>query len=108
MDKIISISEIEKLIKDNTMLLIYFSGNYCGVCQAVKPKVEELIKNYPNIKLIEINTTKSNEISAHFSIFSIPSVIFYIEGKEVFRKSRYFSIYELEEFISKYYNLYYS
>ena len=101
-------NDIDYLIQNNDMVLLYFSGINCGVCKIIKPKIIELQKKYPNIKSVEIETEKYVEITAQFNVFALPSVIMFIDGKEVIRKIRYMSLVELESIISRYYNLYYS
>ncbi len=96
--------EVEELIRANTMTLIYFGGESCGVCRAVKPKLIELLKNYPKIVSGSVDTEKSIETAAAFSIFTIPVILVFIEGKEIIRAARHFSMLELEEKIARYYS----
>lgn len=107
MQLITSKKEIEYLIGNHNMVLLYFSGSNCGVCKIIKPQIVELIKKYPNIYLFEIETEKHADISAQYDIFTLPSLILFIDGKETIRKLRYMSIVELESIITRYYDLYY-
>lgn len=99
--------DLENAIIENNMVLLYFSSRGCGVCTAVKPKIEVLLKKYPNIKAFEIQSDESLEVSAGYSIFTAPSIILFIDGKEVIRELRFISILELDRKISRYYSLYY-
>ncbi len=98
--------DVDNLISNNDMVILYFSGSDCGVCKIIKPQIIELLKKYPKIKSAEIKTEESIEISAQYNIFTLPSVLMFIDGKEVIRKLRYMSLVELESNISRYYNLY--
>ena len=98
--------DVDNLISNNDMVILYFSGSDWGVCKIIKPQIIALLKKYPKIKSAEIKTEESIEISAQYNIFTLPSVLMFIDGKEVIRKLRYMSLVELESNISRYYNLY--
>jgi thiol-disulfide isomerase/thioredoxin len=102
-----SIFDIENWIKSNDMVLLYFSGTNCGVCRVIKPQVIELLKKYPKIKSAEIELENHPEIAAQYNVFTLPSIIVFIDGKETIRKLRYMSLVDLESNFSRYYDLYY-
>jgi thioredoxin-like negative regulator of GroEL len=100
--------DIDKLIKENGLALLYFGNEDCNVCNALKPKIEEMLEAYPKIKYAEIDVERSLQISADFNIFTIPVVLVFIEGKEIIREARYISIRDLTDKISRYYELFYN
>ncbi|MBW6409903.1 thioredoxin family protein [Clostridium sp. YB-6] len=89
------------------MSVIYFSTNTCGACIILKEKIRELIYDYSNIKMCEVLGDTSIDISAYFNVYSVPIMIFFIDGKEAFRESKYSSIEEIKKKIDRYYNLYF-
>jgi thiol-disulfide isomerase/thioredoxin len=105
MNNINSKEEVENLINNNSMLLIYFGSNNCGVCVDMEPKVEKMLKKYPNIRFIKIDTEKSIKLSTSYNIFTIPAILLFIEGKETIREARHISLQDLDNKISRYYNL---
>lgn len=100
-----SADEIEELIKNNEMVLIYFGNNGCGVCKVMKPKVEVLLQEYPNVKSAYIDTDNSLELSASYNIFSVPAILVFTKSKEIIREARHISLRDLDERINRYYNL---
>ncbi|WP_127836785.1 thioredoxin family protein [Clostridium prolinivorans] len=98
-------SDIEELINNNKIVLLYFGSNNCNVCTAMKPKVKEILEEFPKIKSVQIDVEKSLEISASYEIFTIPAILIFIEGKEIIREARYISIQNLREKIDRYYNM---
>ena len=44
MNKLYGEDEIESLIKNNSMTIIYFTGNSCSACEVIKIKIEEIIE----------------------------------------------------------------
>lgn len=63
--------EIEEFIEDNMISIIYFSGSICGACDAIKEKVLHVIKDYKEVKFLEINAVENKEIAAEYNIFFI-------------------------------------
>ncbi len=103
-----NIDELNKCINDNDAVLVYFSGENCGVCKALQPKIKDTVTdNFPLIKHIYISATIFQETAASLSVFTIPTVIVFFEGKEFIRESRHISISSLIQKIERPYNLFF-
>ncbi|HHT35772.1 MAG: thioredoxin family protein [Candidatus Wallacebacter cryptica] len=105
MELITNLEGVEKLIKEQKLVLLFFGSQDCGVCRDLKPKVETLLEQYPQIRSAYIDTNEFMELAAFHSIFSIPAVLVFIEGKEVIREARYISLRQLQSRIERYYHL---
>jgi len=105
MEKLTSNDEIETFIKENDMTLIYFSTKDCSVCHALLPKVKNMLLKYHNIKSGRVEMTEVLEATGKYSVFTIPTILVFIHGKETIRKSRHLSIYEIEDTIKRYYEM---
>ena len=55
MNKLHNEKEIEELIKNNAMAVVYFTGNSCSACEVIKVKIEEILKRFPRILGGEVN-----------------------------------------------------
>jgi thiol-disulfide isomerase/thioredoxin len=99
-----TLKEFESFISENRAVLFYFSTLDCNVCKVLKPKVEELLtKQFPLIKFVYVNTLNAKELAAQKNIFTVPTILFFFEGKEYLRKSRFVNLDELEDELSRYY-----
>jgi thioredoxin 1 len=100
------INEIQSLIADKTAVLLYFYNDNCAPCKVLRPKVQEMVKEYfPNFELRLINAEKYPATSAEYGVFASPTLLVFIEGKEYIRESKNISINELHEKIERYYNM---
>jgi len=100
------ITEIQNLITDKTAVLLYFYNDNCTPCVILRPKVQELVKDYfPNIELRLINAEQYPASSAHYGVFSSPTLLVFFEGKEYIRESKNISISELHDKIERIYNM---
>lgn len=99
------INELKNTIENSFGTMIYFSGTNCSVCEVLKPKIkEEFSKNFPLINQIYLDDS-SKEIYAHFSVFSVPTIIVFFEGKEFFKVSRNLSVMKFVEDVKRPYFL---
>jgi thioredoxin-like negative regulator of GroEL len=105
MESIKSIEEIKNVIEKSTIALFYFSTENCNVCTTLKPKLELLLESFPEVVSRFINIEKLPETSGMFTIFSVPTFILMIEGKETLRESRNISLIEFKEKLSRYYSM---
>lgn len=102
------IKEFEELMDNNALLLSYYSYEDCGVCKVLKPKVLEILsKEYPKTNFVYVDIKKHPELSAQHQVFTVPTILFYVDGREYFRLGRNFGIDELRYKIEKIYSLYF-
>jgi thioredoxin 1 len=100
--------EINHIIGENSFVFLYFSGENCAVCKALKPKIEELFTlHFPQIQLIEIPTDKALETTAQFGVFSLPTMLLFVEQKEFLRKGRNVSLALLRDEVKRVYTLFF-
>lgn len=105
MNKLVSENEVSNLIVDNKMTVIYFTGMDCGACEAIKFKIESILRSLPKIKSGEINGEENLELAAKYGVFSLPIFLLFIEGKESLRIGRNVNLLELEGNIRRYYDM---
>ena len=88
-----TIQNIENTIKENLAVMVYFSSPSCNVCHALKPKLlEALDKNFKDFKVESVDISTEKDIAPHFGVFTVPTVLFFLDGKEFIRKSRNMSV----------------
>jgi len=91
--EVITLEKLQELIKKEVGVLVYFSTPTCNVCHALKPKIsQEFEENFPKIKQVFIDSSVTPEIPAHFNIFSVPTILIFLDGKEFARESRNVSV----------------
>ena len=89
-------------IQSNKAVVVYFSTPNCNVCKVLKPKVMELLADdFENFVFGYVNCDANKVIAAQNSVFTVPTLIVYVEGKEVLRKSRNIGLAELNDELSR-------
>jgi len=101
-----TLDALQKTVKNETGVLLYFSGEHCNVCHALRPKFTEAFDtHFPLVKQIFLDAHENPEISAHFQVFSVPTMIVYLQGQEFAREGRAVSLHQLVEKLSRPYNI---
>jgi len=98
--------EFEKVVKENTAALLYFSTLSCSVGEFLQPKIIDLLKtDFQKIPFYYVDMQFNAELSAFCNVFVEPTVLVYFYGKESLRKSRNFGIPELSVALQRLYKL---
>jgi len=103
------LSELENTLKEEKAVLTYFYNDDCPPCLSLRPKVEDLVNlDFPEMKISWVNSKDNPEIPANFGVFANPTLLVHFEGREFKRFSKYVSVSELGQTISRYYELVFS
>lgn len=99
-------SDFQEIVKNNIAVCFYLSTPECNVCKVLKPKVIEMIKTeFSQIHFYYIDLNEAKEVSGQLSVFAVPTILIYFDGKETIRASRNIHINELHKQIKRYYQM---
>ena len=86
MAKVINDANIAEVLASGKPVVIDFWATWCGPCRALAPVVEEVASEYEGkAEIVKCNVDDCEEIAAQYSIRSIPTLIFFKDGKAVDR-----------------------
>ncbi len=100
-----SISDIEHTIANNTLCLFYIKAPDCGVCNVMLDKVGKLADQYPHLASFYTDIMEEPLIAGRFLVYSGPTVLLLMEGKEVYRGVQFIDLEELEFNINRFLEL---
>ncbi|WGH27380.1 MAG: thioredoxin [Candidatus Bostrichicola ureolyticus] len=76
----------KKVIQSNKPVLVYFWADWCGPCKILSPKIDELSNKYDDkVFIYKINIDNNQKNVNEYLIKSIPTLIFFKNGKEIHR-----------------------
>ncbi|MDZ5710854.1 thioredoxin family protein [Jeotgalibacillus haloalkalitolerans] len=81
--------------------VVYISRNGCSVCHALLPKIQQVMETYPGVEFGHITADDYEEVAGKLSIFTVPVVLIFSEGKELLRDARFIRIDEFRESLDK-------
>jgi len=100
------LEELTTILKNELAVVVYFSSPSCNVCHVLRPKLMQALEEaYPKIKRCHADISLSPEIAAEFQIFSAPTIMVFLEGREFIRKGRSMSVEGLIQEIKRPYDL---
>ena len=96
------LAELESWRKNHDLALLVFTTPDCGVCNALKPKVAELAKEYPRLAVRYLDVGEQPEAAGQYSVFVVPVFLLFVRGREALRLARHFGMHELERPVARY------
>lgn len=101
-----SLDEVNNIINKEIGVMLYFSGESCSVCHALRPKIKTLFnEKFPKIIQIHFDAKESIDVASHFGVLSIPTILVFLDGKESVREGRSVSLNQLEDKIMRLYEM---
>jgi thioredoxin 1 len=82
------------------MMLVYFSTPQCNVCKVLRPKVEALLEDYPAVEFLYVDSTTHPEASGQHLVFAVPTIVLFMDGREVRRFGRTLAMEDLDRALS--------
>lgn len=76
----------KEVLQASHPVLVDFYADWCGPCKMIAPLVEELAKEYEGkATIVKLNVDENMDTSQKYGVMSIPTLIFFKDGKEVDR-----------------------
>ncbi len=95
-------SNFETTVKSSAKLVVDCWAPWCGPCRMLAPTFEALAKDYKGkITFAKLDTDQSPKTAMSLSINSIPTILFYKDGKQVFRMTGAHPRQNIEDAIKK-------
>jgi thioredoxin 1 len=63
--------------------VLKFSANFCIPCQRLKPIFDDVVKDIPDIKVVEIDVEEHPDIASNYKIRGVPTIIITDENDDV-------------------------
>lgn len=77
-------ANVEEIIASGKPVIIDFWATWCSPCMAMGPIVDELAKEYDGKVVIgKYNIDEESDLSSKYRIMSIPTFLFFKDGKKV-------------------------
>lgn len=94
-----------ELINSNQPVLADFYADWCGPCKTMSPilkDVAQITKDKAVIVKIDVDSDKNSAVVQRYGITSVPTLVLFKNGKQVWRQSGVTSATELQNIIYKY------
>jgi thioredoxin 1 len=77
-----STKEFDDLLTKEKYVLVDFWATWCAPCRMIAPVIEKIADQYESkVTVAKVDVDQQQELSIRYGISSIPTVIFFKEGK---------------------------
>ena len=98
-----NMEKFNELIQSTKPVLVDFYAEWCGPCQIMKPRILDVAERIgDDAKVIQIDIDKEKELATRFRIQSVPTLIIFKNGKQLWRQSGVISAHALMQLLKEY------
>ncbi len=73
---------VKNEINSGKLVVVDLWAEWCGPCRSITPSIEELATEYEGKAIIgKYNVDEENELSTEYGVRSIPTILFFKDGK---------------------------
>ena len=95
--------KFNELIQSAKPVLVDFYAEWCGPCQMMKPRLLDVAERIGNeAKIVQIDIDKEKALAERFHIQSVPTLIIFKNGKQLWRQSGIISTHALAKLLQNY------
>ena len=81
----ISEKEFNSIVEKNSLVVLDIFAVWCSPCTEMKPIFRDLSRNHSDIKFISVDLDHSRWMGEKFDVDSIPSFLFFKDGKMIYK-----------------------
>ena len=63
------------------LTIVKFGAEWCGPCKKLDPIIDEIAKDNGDVKVCYVDIDNDGELAAEYGILSVPSTLFFKQGK---------------------------
>jgi thioredoxin 1 len=78
--------KFQDLISSNVPVVVDFYADWCGPCKAMSPVIKEVAAQVSGkARVLKVNIDKNEETARYYNIRSVPTLIIFKNGQQVWR-----------------------
>lgn len=81
--KITKANFVTEVLHSKALVILDVFAPWCHPCQQMKPVIEKLVQDFPNVKFATINVDEESELATALEVTSVPTFIIFYQGKFV-------------------------
>ena len=86
----------KEVVKSDIPAIVDFWAEWCAPCKMIAPVVDEIAKEFKGrIKIVKLNVDDNTRTATDLTVMSIPTLLFFKDGREAGRVSGVVSKREL-------------
>ena len=74
-------ADFDEFVSKNKHVVVDCWAAWCGPCNMLSPVIEQLAQEWPNITFAKLNVDFNRSIPMRYGIMSIPTILYFKDGK---------------------------
>jgi thioredoxin 1 len=70
-----------EVLQSEQPVIVDFWAVWCRPCRAVDRELGKLVEEYPDVRVVKVNTDEEPELTARFNVLTMPTLILFREGE---------------------------
>ncbi len=72
----------QEVVQSDVPVIVDFWAEWCGPCRMIAPILDELAAEYSDkLKVVKVDVDSNSKTASQFSVMSIPTLLFFKNGK---------------------------
>ena len=81
MHQVESVAEFNKIIAENTFVLVDFYADWCGPCRMMTPILESMSTVHTGVKFVKVNVDTLPALASQYEVTAMPTFLGFHNGK---------------------------
>ena len=91
----------EKTNSADQVVVVDFFATWCGPCKMLTPVLEKAAEELTNVQFYKVDIDEEMELANQYKIMTVPTLLFFKDGKLVFQNSGVISRKQLESMLER-------
>lgn len=100
MIKLNNLSQLDALLQENPLSIVYISMPQCSVCVSVKPQLIEAVAPL-NVPIYQLDAHETPAVASRFQVLTAPAVLLFDHDKEIQRQARFIDFKKIQKMIGE-------
>lgn len=101
MELINNIEILKRIIASESFCMLYVQAPDCGLCSIMLDKIDTLAQRFEKLITARVELHVVPEIAGEFLVATAPTVLLFVNGKEVYRAGNFIDTVDLARVLTK-------
>ena len=72
---------VDEVLMADGLVVVDYWADWCSPCKQIAPIIDELSREYPNVKFVKVDTNANPGLAAEQGVLSLPTLQFFQGGR---------------------------